>query len=217
LLVQTEAAYVEYFAASAKAWEGIAYMKARAVAGDIERGTGFLYELQREMVWRRHGQGGQAKSELRQMRMRLQREQGKATPLKAGEGGYYDADFILMYLRLRGAGLFYNSLNTPERIEVVEKMGHLEREDAEFLMTATTYFRALDHAIRLVKGRAEEKIPGAPAHRVMVSSLLRRWMGRPALMTDFPTETLETELASVQSRMRRLFEQVFGSTAGSGG
>ena len=58
LLVQTESAYGEYFSTAAKAWEGIAYMKARAVAGDTERATRFLHELQQQMVWRRYGQGG---------------------------------------------------------------------------------------------------------------------------------------------------------------
>ena len=98
LLVQTESAYVEYFSTSAKAWEGIAYMKARAVAGDTDRATRFLNELQ-QVDWRRYGQGGRSKSDLHQMRLRLQREQAEATPLKAAVGGYYDADFILMYLR----------------------------------------------------------------------------------------------------------------------
>ena len=33
-LVQTEGAYKDYFARIAEAWEGITYMKSRAVAGD---------------------------------------------------------------------------------------------------------------------------------------------------------------------------------------
>jgi len=37
MLVQSESAYVDYFSSKAEAWEGIAYMKARAVAGDSER------------------------------------------------------------------------------------------------------------------------------------------------------------------------------------
>ncbi len=158
ILVQSESKYVEYFSTKAEAWEGIAYMKARGVAGDTDRATKFLTELQR-VDWRQYGQSGRSKHDLRQMRMRLQREQGPVTPLKAEEGGYYDADFILMYLRLRGAGMFFKSLNTPERIDIVEKMGHLERSDAEFLLQATTYFRALDHALRLVVGHAEGRIP----------------------------------------------------------
>ena len=38
-LVQTEGAYKTYFAEKAEAWEGIAYMKARALAGNLERAT----------------------------------------------------------------------------------------------------------------------------------------------------------------------------------
>ena len=44
-LVQSEESYRDYFAKRAEAWEGITYMKSRAVAGDIERGTAFLNEL----------------------------------------------------------------------------------------------------------------------------------------------------------------------------
>jgi glutamate-ammonia-ligase adenylyltransferase len=204
LLVQTEAAYVEYFSTSAKAWEGIAYMKARAVAGDTERATEFLNELQ-QVDWRRYGQGGRSRSDLRQMRLRLQREQGETTPLKAAAGGYYDTDFILMYLRLRGAGMFFKSLNTPERIDVVEKMGHLDRGDAEFLLLAATYFRALDHALRLVTGRKEEKIPGASLQRGMIAELLQRWTGHTTSASK-----LDTDLAAIQKKMRCVFDGVFG-------
>lgn len=202
-LVQTESKYVDYFSASAEAWEGIAYMKARAVAGDLERATNFLQDLQK-VDWRRYGQSGRSRQDLRQMRMRLQKEQGPTTPLKAGEGGYYDADFILMYLRLKGAGIFFKSLNTPERIDIVEKMGHLERADADFLLRATTYFRALDHAVRVVTGRAEEKLPTRSLEREMVRDLVHRWAD------DLPiADSLEGELGSLRARMRRLFDSIF--------
>ena len=88
-----------------QAWEGISYMKARAVAGDVDRATLFLGELQ-EIDWRRYGQNGRSRAELAQMRLRLEREQGTRNPLKAASGGYYDIDFVLMYLRLRSAGVF---------------------------------------------------------------------------------------------------------------
>ena len=64
--------------------------------------------------------------------MKLEKEQGAAHPLKAGRGGYYDIDFMLMYLRLKSAGVYYKVLNTPERIEVLENMGHLDRAGARF-------------------------------------------------------------------------------------
>jgi [glutamine synthetase] adenylyltransferase / [glutamine synthetase]-adenylyl-L-tyrosine phosphorylase len=203
MLVQSESKYVEYFSNKAETWEGIAYMKARAVAGDTDRATKFLTQLQ-QVDWRRYGQGGRSKLDLRQMRLRLQREQGSNAPLKAAQGGYYDADFILMYLRLRGAGMFFKSLNTPERIDIVEKMGHLERADAEFLLEATTHFRALDHALRLVTGHAEGKIPGSAEQRENIAELMNRWTTQQST-----GESLETDLVALQTRMHRLFETVF--------
>ncbi len=202
-LVQTESAYTDYFSSKAEAWEGMAYMKARAVAGDLDRATAFLTELQ-QVDWRRYGQNGRSKQDLRTMRARLQREQGPSNPLKAGSGGYYDADFILMYLRLKGAGLFFKSLNTPERIDIVEKMGHLDRSDAEFLNRATTYFRALDHALRLVAGHPQDRLPTTPEELDMVSDLLHHWTASNAAGAE-----LETELFGLQTQMRRLFDRVF--------
>jgi glutamate-ammonia-ligase adenylyltransferase len=203
MLVQTESAYREYFSTKAEAWEGIAYMKARGVAGDTDRATAFLNDLQK-VDWRRWGQSGRSRQDLRQMRIRLQREQGGITPLKAAEGGYYDADFILMYLRLKGAGMFYKSLNTPERIEVVENMGHLDCPEAQFLLEATTYFRALDHALRVVTGRTEERIPAAPEQREMIAELMQRWTGK-----RIAANGLDADLLSLQTRMRRVFESIF--------
>lgn len=203
MLVQTESKYVDYFSNRAEAWEGIAYMKARGVAGDIDRATVFLTDLQ-HVDWRRYGQSGRSKQDLYQMRMRLQREEGTLSPLKAGHGGYYDADFILMYLRLKGAGMFFKSLNTPERIDVVEKMGHLERADAEFLLEATTFLRALEHGLRIVLGRAEEKFPVSHLEQEMLAELMHRWAGE---YRSIPA--LEAELIKLQNKMRRLFESIF--------
>lgn len=202
-LLQTESGMKEYFSSKAEAWEGIAYMKARAVAGDLERATRFLTDLQ-QVDWRLYGQSGRSKQSLHQMRLRLEREQSAANPLKAGRGGYYDADFALMFLRLKGAGLFFKTLNTPERIDIVEKMGHLDRPDAEFLRHATTFYRALDHGLRIVTGHAEGSLPGAKSELDMVTELVTRWM------PNFPKDTsLDAELAHTQEQMRRMFERVF--------
>jgi len=203
-LVQTAAACLEYFEKRAEAWEGIAYMKARAVAGDLETATAFLGKLQ-ETDWRRWGQSGRSRGDLRDMRLRLEREQGKANPLKAGFGGYYDIDFLLLYLRLKSAGVFFKVLNTPERIDVLEKMGHLEREDARFLVEAATFYRALDHGLRLFSGHAEGKLPVAEAKLDSLAGLVSRWLPeRLAGGAD-----LAARLGSVKDRTRAIFLRFF--------
>ena len=204
LLVQTETAYREYFEQRAEAWEGISWMKARAVAGNIEEATKFLNHLQ-ELDWRRYGQGGRSRMELAKMRSRLEREQGNRNPLKAGRGGFYDIDFALMYLRLKGGGLFFKVLNTPERIDIVEKMGHLEREDAEFLRDAAVFYRAIDHGLRIATGHAEGRLPTNRTQLAVLTELVHRWIP-PALREG----TLDSVLKRIRHQTREYFERLFG-------
>lgn len=204
-LVQSAGAYLDYIDRRAEAWEGISHMKARAVAGDLKKGTDFLKQVQ-QTDWRRYGQGGRSRADLRSMRARLENEQGRSNPLKAGYGGYYDIDFVLMYLRLKGAGMFFDVLNTPERIDVIERMGHLDRSEAELLLTAATYYRAIDHAMRLFFGHAEGTLPKAEAHLQVLTRLVQRWV--PNQLTEKP---LPIQLREIQHSVRRFFQKVFGS------
>jgi len=204
-LVQSESAYKTYFASHAEAWEGISYMKARGVAGDARRAIAFLHELQ-QVDWRRYGQGMRSREELLQMRMRLEKEQGPRNPLKAGAGGYYDIDFALMYLRLRGAGVFYKVLNTPERIGVIETMGHLDHADAEFLREAATFYRAIDHGQRLATGQAEGTLPASQTQLEVLAKLVRRWT--PEHLNEKP---LDETLREIRGRTRRYFNRLFGA------
>ena len=196
-LVQTENAVKDYFTRTAEAWEGITYMKSRAIAGDAMSADLFLHHLQ-AIDWVRYGQSGRSRADLKQMRQRLEKEQGAAHPLKAGRGGYYDIDFLLMYLRLKTAGVFFRSLNTPERIEVLESMQYLDRAQAQFLREAATFYRALDHGLRVRTGHAEGKLP-AGAQRAALAELMTRW-------TKVPLEALD----EVREHTRELFEKAFG-------
>ena len=202
-LVQSEAAYKSYFAAHAEAWEGITYMKSRGVAGDVDRATKFLNELQ-EVDWRRYGQSRRSRTQLAEMRQRLEREQGPRNPLKAGPGGFYDIDFALMYLRLKAAGFFFKVLNTPERIDVIEKMGHLEREDADFLREAATFYRAVDHGQRISAGHAEGSLPTSQAQLDILTDLVSRWTPE-----HLHAQRLDATLRDIRQRTRQFFNRLF--------
>jgi glutamate-ammonia-ligase adenylyltransferase len=209
-LVQTESTYRKYFALSAQAWEGISYMKARAIAGDPESGTTFLGELQK-IDWERYGQGRRSREELAHMRRRLEREQGVRNPLKAGSGGYYDIDFVLMYLRLRDAGSFYKALNTPKRIDVIVASGNLSPEDAAFLNDAATIFRAIDHGLRVATGHAEGRLPTNPAQVAILTELVHRWVPAP-----LHHGTIESVIRRIRRETRAFFERVFSGNNDQG-
>ena len=202
-LVQSESQFKSYFADQAEAWEAITYMKARAVAGDLDRGTRFLSELQ-QAGWRRHGKSGDLARLLLAMRGRLEKEQGPGHPIKAGRGGYYDIDFILMYLRLRNASMFFECLGTPERIAIIHSLGGLSGEQADRLHRNAVFFRALDHAIRVSTGHSSSTIPSARSQQHILSDLVGRW----SLLKPRSHE-LATLTARVRLTTREVFDEVF--------
>ncbi len=202
-LVQSVTTFRDYFERKAEAWEGIAYMKSRAVSGNLRAGEDFLHALQ-ELDWRRYGQSGRSKADLRQMRARLEREQGAENPLKAGFGGFYDIDFLLLYLRLKAAGFFFPVLNTPERIDIIEKMGHLDRDDANFLRVAATFYRALDHGLRVANGHVEGRLPNSEAPLEALAELVARSMPGQTLDGSLPEE-----LQRIQAKTREVFDRHF--------
>ena len=202
-LIQTESRYKKYFAEQAEPWEAITYMKARTIAGDIGRGTLFLGELQ-TVDWERFGSSRDTAPKLMEMREKLERAQGPSHPIKAGAGGYYDIDFILMSLRLKDAGLFFSSLNTPERIGIIRKMGGLTATQVDRLWRAAVIFRSLDHAIRLAAGPSSHKLPTSASQLEIVAELVGRWSPlkpAPAL--------LATMVDELRQDTRQLFQEIF--------
>ncbi len=203
-LIQTESRYKEYFAEQAEPWEAITYMKARTIAGDIERGTSFLNELQ-NVDWKRFGTSHDTARKLMEMREKIERAQGPSHPIKAGPGGYYDIDFILMSLRLKGAVLFFSSLNTRRRIEMIRAMGGLTATQADRLSHAAVTFRSLDHAIRLAAGPSSHKLPSSPSQLEIVAALLGRW----SPMKPAPARLAEM-VDELRQSTRQLFQEIFG-------
>jgi glutamate-ammonia-ligase adenylyltransferase len=101
--------------------------------------------------------------------------------------------------------MFYKVLNTPQRIEVVEQMGHLDANDAAFLRDAATFYRAVDHGLRIISGHSEGSLPASEAQLRILTRLVSRWM--PEHLHDQP---LPVELLQIQDRTRAFFNHLFG-------
>ena len=110
-----------------------------------------------------------------------EREQGVRNPLKAGTGGYYDIDFVLMYLRLRDAGSFYKALNTPKRIEVIVRCGRSRAPPMRlFSAMPPQCFVRLITACASPRGTPKAGLPTNPAQIAVLTELVHRWVP-PAL------------------------------------
>ncbi len=204
-LVQTESQFLSYFADRAESWEALTYMKARTVAGDREKGKRFLAHLQ-DVLWQGFAHREELASLLVRMRRRLEAEQGESKPLKSGPGGYYDIDFILLYWRLLHAESFYESLNTPQRIEIIRKTDPEYEHDLDVLLQATRIFRSVDHGVRVSKGTSSHALPPTEWQRELLSELVGRW-----LPEDARGQSLQSLIESTRDSVRGIFWNAFGS------
>ena len=203
--MQTEGQFLAYFSSEAESWEAITYMKARTIAGDAAAGTVFLERLQ-EVLWQRFARRENLAELLVRMRRRLEAEQGDSKPLRSAPGGYYDIDFILLYWRLLHAESFYESLNTPERIEIIRKTDPSHHMDLDLLLDATTVYRALDHGVRVYRGAASHALPPTEWQRRMLEELLVRWVP-DKLQNQSLEELVDTTMGSV----RNVFNSAFSA------
>ena len=204
-LVQTESQFLTYFSDQAESWEALTYMKARTVAGDRRQGRAFLARLQ-EVLWQGFAHREELASLLVRMRTRLEAEQGESKPLKSGPGGYYDIDFILLYWRLLHAESFYESLNTPQRIEIIRKTDPEYEHDLDVLLRATRIFRSVDHAVRVSKGSSSHDLPPTEWQRELLSELVARW-----LPDDAKGQSLVDLIETTRVTVRKIFWNAFNA------
>ncbi len=206
-LVQTEGQFLTYFSSRAESWEAITYMKARHVAGNAEAGREFLARLQ-AVLWQHFSRQEEIAALLAQMRKRLESEQGTAKPLKSGAGGYYDIDFVLLYRRLRRAESFYESLNTPQRIEIIRETDPAFGPQLDVLLEATTVLRSLDHGVRVSAGSSAHDLPPTEWQRELLAELVSRWL--PESLVGRP---LTEVVSSIRTSVRAIFREAFESVA----
>jgi glutamate-ammonia-ligase adenylyltransferase len=169
-LVTSSEGFLDYVKQRSAIWEWLAYVKLRAVAGDLELGRMIetharhaIHEKAREIDL------DELKQETRRVRERLEREKGRGAARngrRAGRGGRHDVDikyssggmldvyFATRYLQLRDdvadEGENRSTLATLERLEA---NGSLEMRDFEALSQGYELLRSVDHHLRLIVGK----------------------------------------------------------------
>jgi glutamate-ammonia-ligase adenylyltransferase len=201
-LVVTQEELLSYVREHAQVWEGSTYLRACHVAGNAELGRETVSRLV-SAIFDRFAAHPSLTTELRQMRRRLEREVPvPATNTKTAAGGYYDIDFAVSLLRLRGHMTAHPGANMAEQIAALHSAGLMNDEDSEVLSAGANFLRSVDHAIRLVTGRAAEGLPERPGHAEAVENLARRW----GLVAG--AETLASRLTETRQRVREVYRRL---------
>lgn len=204
-LVTTQDALLNYLDESAHVWEALTYLKALPLAGNIELARQIVSRVVARVL-ERFGPYPKLEEELQEMRRRLENKVlVPPSNTKTATGGYYDIDFAVSCLRLRHRVTLPAGANQAQQIAALRSAGLMGEEDAEALTRGAAFLRSVDHAIRLVTGRAAVGLPEHVGHADAVARLARRW----GLTSG--EERLAERLKQTQQDVRRVYRRLIAS------
>jgi [glutamine synthetase] adenylyltransferase / [glutamine synthetase]-adenylyl-L-tyrosine phosphorylase len=161
-LVIHRAAMEKYYLEQGRDWERYAFIKARAIAGDLEGGRDFLSWL-RPFIYRRHQDYGAVQS-LREMKGLITRQielNEMSHDLKLGPGGIREIEFIAQAHQLIWGGK-HLGLQKRELFQVLESLvaeAFLPAEEVSALKDAYIFLRNSEHAVQAEFDRQTHLLP----------------------------------------------------------
>jgi [glutamine synthetase] adenylyltransferase / [glutamine synthetase]-adenylyl-L-tyrosine phosphorylase len=207
LLVNTLAAYEEYYRERAQPWEIQSLTRTRPVAGDLKVGGRFQKMANRLTDFSKRGEAPGAfetnwKNKIHQMRMRIETERTPAgkddLAIKTGRGGLVDAEFIAQALCLENGWHEANTLRALERGRAAGVLAGVEK-----LVENYRQLRRVEGILRRWSYEGEIVLPDEPEPFYRVS-----------IRCGFATsEEFRAALAQWRSAIREMYEGFFGSIA----
>ena len=168
----------QYFQREGRDWERYAWLKARAVAGDIEAGERWLQSL-RPFVYRRY-LDYTALDGLREMKAAIAAEVARrelADDIKRGPGGIREIEFLVQALQLirggRESALRERRLRAALPALVATRQ--MSEEEGDALMTAYRFLRRLENRLQMLRDAQTHALPEDPMDRLRIA----RGLGYP--------------------------------------
>jgi glutamate-ammonia-ligase adenylyltransferase len=174
-LVPHLAALEIYYEQQGRDWERYAFIKARAIAGDVALGERFLASL-RPFVYRRHLDYG-AIDALRDMKAMIAREVAQGhleDDLKLGPGGIRDAEFTVQALQLVWAGTEtgLQQRNFLAALTALADAGRLPEVDAADLRASYCFLRNSEHAVQAERDQQTQRLPTTDAGKARLAEAM---------------------------------------------
>jgi glutamate-ammonia-ligase adenylyltransferase len=166
-----------YYESVGQNWERAAFIKARAVAGDMPAAADFLGELE-AFVWRRNLDFG-AISDIHSIKRQIhshkvdERLDAPGADLKLGRGGIREIEFFVQtqQLILGGRQRDLRSPRTLDALAALSAAGHVEPGTAAELAAAYGDLRALEHRVQMLADEQTHKLPTNESDRRRVAAL----------------------------------------------
>ena len=209
LILPTDAAE-RYYESLGRAWERAAHVKARAAAGDVPGGEGYLGRL-RPFVWRRHLDFAairEAADMLGAIRAANGVEGGvRGRDVKCARGGIREVEFAAQSLQLVHGGRD-PSLRVRGTVEALGRLaaaGHLSAADAGDLAADYRFLRTVEHRLQMVRDAQTHRVPDDPEELARAAGLAGH--EGPALWLE--------EIGDRMARVARIAGKVLGPPEGA--
>lgn len=169
-LANSLASAERYYETWGRTWERAAWIKAKAIAGDLDLGRR-VADLMRPFVYRRSFDLAAIK-EIVEMKAKIDRAQKKArlsrmnggVDLKLGRGGIREIEFFVQAHQMLygGRNPQLQQQNTLEALASLEAAGHLNTRTREVLSDAYLFLRKTEHRIQIVEEQQTHTLPSDP-------------------------------------------------------
>ncbi|MDX3927422.1 MAG: bifunctional [glutamine synthetase] adenylyltransferase/[glutamine synthetase]-adenylyl-L-tyrosine phosphorylase [Shinella sp.] len=206
LAIPVEAALL-YYEGRGQNWERAAFIKAKAIAGDLKAGEGFLRELT-PFVFRKYLDYA-AIADIHSIKRQIHVHKGhgeiavKGHNVKLGRGGIREIEFFVQTQQLIAGGRVpaLRMRGTEAMLHALEKANWIDTETCDELIEAYWFLRDVEHRIQMVRDEQTHLLPETEAE-----------LRRIAFMMGFAdtagfSEKLVSILKTVERRYAALFEQ----------
>ena len=202
------AAATRYYESVGRGWERAAFVKARAVAGDIAAGTRLLRRLT-PFVWRKHLDFA-AVEDTHLMQHAIRDHKGLKGPItlpghdvKLGRGGIREIEFFTQTRQLIAGGRDpdLRPRGTVAALRALAEKSWIPQETAEALSDHYQFHRTLEHRLQMLRDAQTHKLPSQPEEFTRLA----------ALMGEDPA-ALETEIFERLTAVHRMTEAFFAPT-----
>jgi len=166
-----------YYQSEAETWERLAYVRSRAVGGDLALGAEFLERI-RPFVWRRSLDFTAVRDvQSVSLRIRDHFEGGQALgpgfDIKRGRGGIREVEFFTQIHQLIWGGRD-EQLRVPGTISALHALiaaGRVGPDEGEALEASYRAFRAIEHRLQMRRDEQTHMVPKLAADRAAVAVL----------------------------------------------
>src|SRR5690606_38026733 len=160
-------AALRYYDTVGRTWERQAFVKARPVAGDMQRGHEVLEQLELWIYRRYRSQADISgiKALKRRSEQRAKREGADSRDVKTGHGGIRDIEFVIQFLQLLNGGDLpeIRTGNTLQAIRSLETAGCLTMQERTILETNYSLLRTIEHRLQIMFDLQTHMLPDEEA------------------------------------------------------